>query len=71
MSLFKKKNTTPALIVLLNDELKRAKERKVHHFYHILYDNERDIAQKWCQKNKIYMEVDHQTDGNIFYKFKF
>lgn len=71
MSLFKKKNTTPALIVLLDDELRRAKERETHHFYHILYDNERDMAQKWCQKNKVYMEVDHQTDGNIFYKFKF
>ena len=71
MSLFKKKNTTPSLIFILDDELKRAKEREAHHFYHILYGNEKDIAQKWCQKNNVYMEVDHQTDGNIFYKFKF
>ena len=71
MSLFKKKNATPALIVLLNNELRRAKEREAHHFYHILYDNEREMTQKWCQKNKVYLEVDHQTDGNIFYKFKF
>lgn len=71
MSLFKKKNTQSALIILLDDELKRAKERKEHYFYHILYGNERDMAQKWCQKNGVYMEVDHQTDGNIFYKFKF
>ena len=70
MSLFKKK-TKPALIFILEDELKRAKEQKAHYFYHILYENERDMAQKWCEKNKIYMEVDHQTDGNIFYKFKF
>ena len=70
MSLFKKK-TKPALIFILEDELKRAKEQNTHHFYHILYENERDMAQKWCEKNKIYMEVDHQTDGNIFYKFKF
>jgi len=71
MSLFKKKNDIPALIILLDDALRRAKERETHHFYHILYDNERDMAQKWCQKNKVYMEVDHQTDGNVFYKFKF
>lgn len=71
MSLFKKKNSQSALIFLLDDELKRAKERKEHHFYHILYGNEKDMAQKWCQKNGVYMEVDHQIDGNIFYKFKF
>lgn len=71
MSLFKKKNPQSVLIFLLDDELKRAKEHKEHHFYHILYENERIIAQKWCQKNGVYMEVDHQTDGNIFYKFKF
>ena len=70
MSLFKKK-TKPALIFILEDELKRAKEQNIHYFYHILYENEKDMAQKWCEKNKIYMEVDHQTDGNIFYKFKF
>ena len=70
MSLFKKK-TKPALIFILEDELKRSKEQNVRYFYHILYENEKDMSQKWCEKNKIYMEVDHQTDGNIFYKFKF
>lgn len=71
MSLFKKKDTAPALFVLLDDEFNRAKQQEKHYFFHLLYDNERDMAQKWCQKNKVYMEVDHQTDGNIFYKFKF
>lgn len=70
MSLFKKKST-PALHLLLSEELSRAKEKEQHHFYYVLYDNERDLAQKWCNKNKVYMEVDHQTNGNIFYKFKF
>lgn len=71
MSLFKKKDTTPALFVLLDDEFRRAKQQEKHYFFHLLYDNERDMAQKWCKKNKVYMEVDHQTDGNVFYKFKF
>jgi len=71
MSLFKKKDTTPALFVLLDDEFNRAKKQEKHYFFHLLYDNERDMAQKWCKKNKVYMEVDHQTDGNVFYKFKF
>lgn len=71
MSLFKKKDTTPALFVLLDDEFNRAKKQEKHYFFHLLYDNERDTAQKWCKKNKVYMEVDHQTDGNVFYKFKF
>jgi len=71
MSLFKKKNTTPALFVLLDEEFNRAKQQGKRYFLHLLYDNERDLAKKWCQKNNAYMEVDHQTDGNIFYKFKF
>lgn len=71
MSLFKKKNSTPALHILLDNELFRAKTREQHYFFYALYDKERDLAQKWCNKNKVYMEVDHQTDGNIFYKFKF
>lgn len=71
MSLFKKKNSTPALHILLDNELFRAKTREQYYFFYALYDNERDLAQKWCNKNKVYMEVDHQTDGNIFYKFKF
>lgn len=71
MSLFKKKNNIPALFILLDDEVKRAKEKEKHYFFYSLYDNEKDLAQKWCQKNNVYMEVDHQTDGNIIYKFKF
>ncbi len=71
MSLFKKKNSTPTLHILLDNELFRAKTKEQHYFFYALYDNERDLAQKWCNKNKVYMEVDHQTDGNIFYKFKF
>ena len=70
MSLFKKKST-PALYILLNEELSRAKLKEQHYFLYALYNNERDLAQKWCNKNHVYMEVDHQTDGNIFYKFKF
>ena len=71
MSLFKKKNTTPTLFVLLDDELARAKQQKKQCFFHLLQDNEKDLANKWCLKNNAYMEVDHQTDGNIIYKFKF
>lgn len=71
MSLFKKKNSIPALLILLDNELSRAKNINLHYFFYILSDTERELAQKWCNKNKVYMEVDHQTDGNIFYKFKF
>lgn len=71
MSLFKKNNSAPALHILLDNELSRAKDKERHYFFYALYDSERDLAQKWCNKNKVYMEVDHQTDGNIFYKFKF
>lgn len=71
MSLFKKKNVIPALFSLLDDEFNRAKKQGKNYFFHLLYDNERDLAGKWCQKNNVYMEMDHQTDGNIFYKFKF
>jgi len=71
MSLFKKKNNIPALFILLDDEVERAKEKEKRYFFYSLYDNEKDLAQKWCKKNNVYMEVDHQTDGNIIYKFKF
>ena len=71
MSLFKRNKSIPALHILLDNELSRAKDKGQHYFFYALYDNERNLAQKWCNKNKVYMEVDHQTDGNIFYKFKF
>lgn len=71
MLFFNKKKSTPALYILLDNELSRAKDLNKHYFLYALFDNERNLAQKWCDKNKIYMEVDHQTDGNIFYKFKF
>jgi hypothetical protein len=71
MGLFKKKNSTPALFTLLDNEYLRARTRGENCFYHLLDNNERDLAEKWCRKNNIYMEMDHQTDGNIFYKFKF
>lgn len=71
MSLFKNKNSTPRLYFLLDNELIRAKDKNIHYFYYALFDNERELAEKWCKKNGAYMEIDHQTDGNIFYKFKF
>lgn len=71
MSLFKKNKSIPVLYTLLDNELLCARNKGQHYFLYALFDNDRDLAQKWCNKNKVYMEADHQTDGNIFYKFKF
>lgn len=71
MSLFKKKNNTPALFTLLDNEVMRAKEKGIHYFYYLLQENELKNAQEWCLRNAIYMTADHKTDNNIIYKFIF
>ena len=70
MGLFKKKNKTPTIYFLLDDAAKRMRERKEKSFYYALFDNEKNIVQKWCDMHNFIMELDHITDGNKIYKFK-
>ena len=69
MSLFKKKKTIPAVATLLYDAYKRAREDGKRSFYYALFDNEKNFAEEFCLKNKLSMELDHTTDGNLIYKF--
>ena len=69
--LFLKKKKDSSLMFLLNETFIQAKNNDNNYFFYIIKDNEKEIAQKWCNQNNIFMEIDHQTDGNIFYKFKF
>ena len=69
MSLFKKKPEKTALIYVLDNKLKTAHEKKESYFYYPLWDKEVKMAASWATHNHILMEKDHQTDGNIYYKF--
>lgn len=69
MSLFKKKKTIPVVSALLYDAYKRAREDNKKSFYYALFDNEKKFAEEFCLKNKLNMELDHVTDGNLVYKF--
>ena len=71
MSLFKKKNKNLPLYDILNERYERARIHGDHHFYCVLRAEEVPIAQEWVRRNMLYMDVDHKTDGNIFYKFTF
>lgn len=69
MSLFKKEKKQPALLSLLYDAYKRAREDGKTSFYYALFDNEKKYAEDFCKKNRLHMVVDHITDGNVIYKF--
>ena len=69
MSLFKKNKKISAISTLLYDNYKRALEDGKKNFYYALFDNEKMFAEEFCRKNKINMELDHVTDGNLIYKF--
>ena len=71
MSLFKKKNKNPPLYDILNERYERARVHGETHFYCVLREPEVPIAQEWSRRNIVYMDIDHKTDGNIFYKFTF
>lgn len=71
MSLFKKKNKNLPLYDLLNERYERACIHGDTHFYCVLLDKEVSIAREWARRNMIYMDVDHKSYGNVFYKFSF
>lgn len=70
MGLFKRKDKIPAIYFLLNDSVTQMKKREEKSFYYALFDNEVEIAKKWCNKYHFIFELDHVTDGNKIYKFK-
>lgn len=69
MTLFKKKKETPALIYVLNQKLKEAREKEETSFYYPLWEHEVKLARSWGIQNRLLIEPDHQTNGNIIYKF--
>lgn len=68
MSLFKKKNKTPNLYLLLDDACARAKETNKKFFYYALYDSEFELAQQWCNSKNAYIELNHIVNGNKVYR---
>jgi hypothetical protein len=69
VSLFKKKKTEPAILTLLYNIYKRAREDGKTCFYFALFDSDKKYAEQFCKKNHLRMELDHTTDGNLIYKF--
>lgn len=70
MTLFKnKKHEKPALLYVLEEKLREAREKKENCFYYPLWDHEVLLATSWAVSHHMMVEKDHQTDNNIFYKF--
>ncbi len=70
MTLFKKKpQNKSAIIYLLEDRLEIARENKENSFYYLLTEGDLKLVRPWAEHHGIVMQVDHITDGNIFYKF--
>ena len=69
MTMFKKKNNIPAIYVLLDSSLQQAKDMNKKNFYYALFDNEIDLARKWCLSRGVRLELDHINDKNKVYKF--
>ena len=71
MSLFRKKKKQLPLYDLLDERYERARIHGDSHFYCVLREPEVPIAQEWARRKMVYMDVDHKTYDNIFYKFSF
>lgn len=69
MPLFKKKKPKPAIIYVLEERLKNAKERGEKYFFYPLWSHELMLVKAWGVRNHIIIEPDHITDNNVFYKF--
>lgn len=69
MTMFKKKKEKPAVIYSVELELQKAREKKATSFYYPLWDSEVDLVRAWAIRNHMWLEPDHITDGNVFYKF--
>ena len=69
MTMFKKKNNIPAIFILLDSSLQQAKDMGKKNFYYALFDNEIDLARKWCTSHSMGFELDHINDKNKVYKF--
>lgn len=71
MTLFKKKkkpSTTP-IYYTLDTELIRARRQEKTSFYYPLKENEVDKAMTWGIRNRVGIQIDHITEGKIYYKF--
>ena len=68
MTLFNKK-PLPNLFYLLTEQFDLAKDKNRNYFYYLLRDEEVELAEKWCNKNKARFAVDHKRDNNLIYKF--
>lgn len=69
MTMFKKKNNIPAIYLLLDSSLQQAKDMNKKSFYYALFDNEIDLARKWCLSRGVQFELNHINDKNKVYKF--
>ena len=69
MPLFKKKNKNPPLFDLLDEKYERTKMHNDTCFYYVLRDEQVPIAREWCRRRLVYMDIDHKTYDNVFYKF--
>lgn len=71
MSLFKKVKQQSAILALLYDAYKRAREDGKTYFQYSVRDCDKAQAEDFCKKNHLVMTVDGIYNGNIIYKFSF
>ena len=70
-TLFKKKKPKlhEAIYYTLDTELIRARRKKETSFYYPLEDKEVSKAMSWGIRNRVGIQLDHETEGKNYYKF--
>lgn len=71
MSLFKKVKQQSAILTILYDEYKRARENGKTYFKYSVRDCDKTQVADFCKKNHLVMTVDGIYNGNVIYKFIF
>ena len=69
MNLFKKEKKQPALYVVLDTNLEKAKENKTNKFYYPLRDYEVDLARVWAMRQHLWMEISNKNGEYLVYRF--
>ena len=69
MTLFKKKNSIPALHYSLDMRVEEMKELGNTSFYYPLKEDEIKQAEAWAMRHRYWMEVSHKNGNILVYKF--
>ena len=66
---FKKKKNEPSLYKFLDVKLEEMAALGKKNFYYPLTAEEVEVAREWANARRLFLDISHQNQGAIIYKF--